>query len=114
MTSQSISSQFQSLTMLLELISLIVELNDLSGADECEIKGVGKENNILSFVVVQADLLERVSVPGHSLKMRSWLLNASLNLVVISAEAASCVHEKRCLGSLLRSLDEELSEGLHL
>jgi len=100
--------------VLLELLGLIVELNDLSRADEGEVKGVGEEDDIFTLVVVQADLLERISVPGHALKVRSGFLNASLNFIVIGAEASSGVHQKRSLGSLLRGLDQELSKGLHL
>lgn len=69
-------------TVLFEVVGLIAELDDLSGAHECEVEGVGEEDHVLSLVVVQANLLEGVNVPRHALKVRGGLLDASFDLIV--------------------------------
>jgi len=51
------------LTVLSELVGQVIELNDLSGAHECEVQGIGEENNIFALVVLETYLLELVDIP---------------------------------------------------
>jgi hypothetical protein len=77
------------LTVLSELLSLVVEFNDLSGAHEGEIEGICEEDNVLASVVLEADLLEAVDVPRHTLEVRGGVLNASLHFIVEGGKASS-------------------------
>ena len=57
-----------------ELPCGVTKCDDLGGADECEIKRVKKENQVLSTVVVKTDLL-KLAVDGClTFEKRSFLL----------------------------------------
>ena len=65
-TSQHFASAFP------ELLSLVVEGNDFSGANEGEVKRVEEEQNILALVSLEVDFAEVVVVPSIGNKVRSW------------------------------------------
>lgn len=64
-----------------EVLGLVAEVDDFSGADEGEVKGVEEEQQPLLAVVLQRELLELVGTgqPGLSLEVRGYLADRSTN-----------------------------------
>ena len=58
---------------LFEFSRFIVELANLCGAHEREIEWPEEKNHILSFELLEADLLEFLFPPRHGFKGWSWL-----------------------------------------
>lgn len=102
--------------VLSELLGLVTELDDLSGAHECEVEGVSEEDDVLAAVVLETDLLEAVDVPGHALEVGCGVLHSRLHLVVEGREEGCLLRGEQQGRGALRSGQEVSSEnveGLH-
>ena len=55
-----------------ELLGLVAEGYDFGGADEGEVEWVEEEDDVLSFVVWEADLNKVSVVPGWGLELWGW------------------------------------------
>ena len=66
------------ITVLAELGCLIIELYDLSGADESEVKRVSEQHHIFTFVVLEGNILELINIPSCAFEIRGWELYSSL------------------------------------
>ena len=103
--------------VLSELLSLVTELDDLSGAHECEVEGVSEEHDVLAAVVLETDLLEAVDIPGHALEVGGGVLHSSLHLVVEGGEEGCLLGgEEQGRGALgsRQEVSSENVEGLHV
>lgn len=109
--------------MLSKLRGFIVELDNFSGADECEIEGISEQHNIFALVVIEADLLEALiaTIISHAFEVRCGVLNSRLDVVVKGLRESSCLggceeevagFGSSCGEALLEK--KELSKGLHL